>query len=48
LSNDVSADGLGSVYIAGQTGGSLGGLNAGLDDAFLSKYAANGNLLWTR
>jgi len=44
----VSADGLGSVYIAGQTFGSLGGPNAGNVDAFLARYNSAGNLLWTR
>jgi hypothetical protein len=44
----VTADGLGSVYISGHTGGSLGGANAGGWDAFVSKYDAAGSLLWTR
>jgi hypothetical protein len=33
----ISADGLGNVYIAGETEGNLGGTNAGLTDAFLVK-----------
>ncbi len=44
----VSADGLGNAYISGFTYGSLEGTNAGNTDAFLSKYAANGTLEWTR
>jgi hypothetical protein len=44
----VSADGLGNVYISGVTSGSLGGTNAGGDDAFVSKYDIAGNLKWTR
>jgi hypothetical protein len=48
LSFGVSADGLGSVYVSGITNGSLGGLNAGSSDAFVSKYDAAGNLQWTR
>jgi hypothetical protein len=36
----VSADGLGNVYISGSTDGSLAGMNAGQDDAFVSKYDA--------
>lgn len=44
----VATDGLGSVYISGHTDGSLGGPNAGGDDAFLSKYDADGSLLWTK
>jgi hypothetical protein len=47
-SNGVSADGLGNVYISGSTRGSLGGPSAGDDDAFVSKYDAEGNLQWTR
>jgi hypothetical protein len=44
----VSADGLGSVYISGNTRGSLGGTYAGLEDAFISKYDEAGNFQWTR
>jgi hypothetical protein len=44
----VSADGLGNVYMSGRTAGSLGGTNAGGDDAFITKWDANGALLWTR
>jgi hypothetical protein len=47
-SNSVSADGLGNVYISGSTLGSLGGLDAGSDDAFLSKYDSAGTLQWSR
>ncbi len=43
----VTSDGLGNVYISGTTEGSLGGTNAGLGDAFLSKYDSNGNFQWT-
>lgn len=44
----VSADGLGSVYVSGTTGGGLSGSSAGGEDAFLRKYAADGTLQWTR
>ena len=44
----VSADGTGNVYISGGTTGSLGGPSAGREDAFVSKYDSEGNLLWTR
>src|SRR4051812_30188952 len=47
-SNAVSTDGTGNVYTSGYTGGNLGGPNAGYDDAFVSKFNAAGNLLWTR
>lgn len=48
IGNSVSADGFGSVYITGHTDGNLGALNAGLRDAFISKYDDSGNHLWTR
>jgi hypothetical protein len=48
FNSGVSADGLGNVYIAGYTSGSLGGPHAGGYDAFVSKYDEAGNLLWTR
>jgi hypothetical protein len=47
-STGVSADGLGNVYISGDTDGSLGGPYAGLIDAFVSKYDASGSLQCTR
>jgi hypothetical protein len=42
----VSADGQGSVFVAGETFGNLGALNGGSADAFLGKYDAAGNVLW--
>jgi hypothetical protein len=47
-SNGLAVDGSGSTYVAGWTEGDLGGPNAGGLDAFLAKYDADGNLLWTR
>jgi hypothetical protein len=47
-STGVSADGLGNVYISGYTYGSVGGPNAGIGDAFVSKYDAAGTLQWSR
>jgi hypothetical protein len=44
----VSADAVGNVYVTGSTTGSLGGPNAGAEDAFLTKYDASGALQWTR
>ncbi|WP_168205166.1 SBBP repeat-containing protein [Bythopirellula goksoeyrii] len=48
VSYGVYADGLGYVYATGITGGDLNGTNSGKFDAFLRKYDAAGNLLWTR
>ncbi len=45
---DVAVDSAGSAFISGSTQGSLGGPNAGRDDAFLARYDASGTLLWTR
>ncbi|MCH7791886.1 MAG: hypothetical protein IID31_06365 [Planctomycetes bacterium] len=36
------------MIVAGTTGGSLGGPNAGGPDAFLARYDENGNRLWIR
>jgi hypothetical protein len=47
VSYGISADGLGSIYITGVTGSSLGGPSLGNSDAFVSKYDAAGNLHWT-
>jgi len=44
----ISVDGLGNVYITGQTDGELGSIHAGSADAFLTKYSAAGTLLWTQ
>ncbi len=44
----VTADAFGNVYISGTTTDSLAGTNAGGEDAFLAKYDAAGNLIWTR
>jgi len=49
---DVAATNAGEAYIAGETYGALGGVNGNspdpLEDAFVSKLDADGNLLWTR
>lgn len=47
-SNAVAVDAWDNVYISGVTDGSLGGPNAGLEDAYLVKLDASGNELWTR
>jgi hypothetical protein len=46
--SSVSADGLGNVYISGITHGNLDGPNAGFEDAFVRKFDAAGNIVWTR
>jgi hypothetical protein len=47
-SNGVATDSIGNVYISGLTGGSLGGANQGLDDAWVAKYRSNGALVWKK
>jgi hypothetical protein len=44
----VAVDSAGNVYITGATDGSLGGTNAGGQDAWLAKYSSGGALLWRR
>ena len=44
----VSTDGLGNVYVAGDTEGGLEGLNLGSSDAFVRKFDEAGNTIWTR
>jgi hypothetical protein len=47
LGNGVAVDASG-VYVAGRAGDALPGqVSAGLDDAFVRKYDANGNVVWT-
>lgn len=48
FSPGVAVDDLGNAYISGTTGNSLGGPNAGVEDVFLAKYDAIGNLVWYR
>jgi catechol 2,3-dioxygenase-like lactoylglutathione lyase family enzyme len=45
---DVSADGLGNIYVTGFTAGALGGTNAGGWDAFVVKYDSAGSQRWVR
>ncbi len=44
----IAPDGLGGVYVSGETSASLGGPNAGSNDAWLARYDAVGNQTWIR
>jgi hypothetical protein len=44
----LADDGAGGVYIAGGTGGSLGGPHLGQSDAWLARYHSTGTRLWIR
>lgn len=45
----VAVDSSENIYVAGFTGGNLGGqTNSGGTDAFVAKYDSSGNMLWTR
>ncbi|MCP3916816.1 MAG: hypothetical protein GY711_14770 [bacterium] len=44
----ATPDQLGGVYVAGRTEGSLGGSNAGFEDAWIAHYDSMGNQLWIR
>ena len=46
--NAATVDGAGNFIIGGVTGGSLGGPNAGVGDAFVAKFDSSGNQLWIR
>lgn len=48
VAESVSVDGLGNVYVAGETTGAFSGYtNAGKEDVFLLKYDTAGTLAWT-
>ncbi|MCA9257921.1 MAG: SBBP repeat-containing protein [Planctomycetales bacterium] len=44
----VAADALGNVFVTGDTRGDLAGANAGDYDSFLTRFDAEGNVVWTR
>lgn len=46
--NAVKVDAAGNVIVAGRTGGNLAASPLGGGDAYLRKYDANGNVVWTR
>jgi hypothetical protein len=48
FARSVATDRTGNVYVVGNTGGSLSGTSNGLDDAFIEKFDAAGNLKWTK
>lgn len=45
--SDIGIDNLGNAYLAGWTSGDLAGPNLGGFDAFLAKYGAAGELVWS-
>ncbi len=47
-SSSVAVDSAGDVYISGTTSGSLEGTNAGVNDAFITKFDSSGSELWTQ
>jgi hypothetical protein len=44
----LSLDGLGRIYVSGQTDGGLAGLNVGDDDIFVTSWDTSGQFRWTR
>src|SRR5688572_27128946 len=48
FSRAAAPDGADGVYASGSTEGSLGGPNAGLDDAWLARRDGAGNPIWIR
>jgi hypothetical protein len=44
----VNSDSSGNVYVSGYTFGSMGGTNAGNQDAFIAKFDSSGAQLWVR
>jgi hypothetical protein len=44
----VALDGAGNVFAVGTTSGGLGGANVGRPDAYVTKFNAQGALLWSR
>ena len=47
-SQNTTVDKFGNIYVVGSTTGSLGGINQGVEDVFISKYNNNGQQLWLR
>ena len=45
---DVAVDAAGNALVVGETLGSLSGPSSGANDIFVSKFDANGNLLWSK
>lgn len=48
LSTSSATDAFGNLYVAGATNGSLAGLNAGFNDAWVAKYDSNGKQQWIK
>lgn len=48
VGTDLAVDGEGNLYLTGTTDGSLDGVNAGSEDAYLRKYDSSGTFMWGR
>jgi hypothetical protein len=48
IATDVATDAGHNVFVCGETAGSLGGRNRGLNDAWIVKYDGSGHRLWRR
>jgi hypothetical protein len=46
--SSIALDKAGNVFVAGGTSSSIGGINAGGEDAFVCKFDPAGNLVWAR
>ncbi|MEO0707841.1 MAG: SBBP repeat-containing protein [Cyanobacteria bacterium J06649_5] len=45
---NTTIDAAGNIYVVGSTSGSIGGLNQGRGDVYISKYNSQGNQVWLR
>ncbi|MEL6603418.1 MAG: SBBP repeat-containing protein [Cyanobacteria bacterium J06614_10] len=45
---NTTIDAFGNIFVIGSTSGSIGGLNQGESDVFITKYNNNGNRVWQR
>ncbi|WP_254564047.1 SBBP repeat-containing protein [Oscillatoria sp. HE19RPO] len=47
-SKGITVDSAGNIYITGETGGNLGGINAGSNDAWVAKYDSSVTQQWVQ